>query len=137
MFESYCRENLGPLMLRLALGPVYVYHGFVKIMASGGTAWAPGLSVFWQVVLAWGQFAAGAAVLLGFRCRLAAGVGLACTLGHLAWLYGWDLFRLPVPSLEPIVLVVLVGLALLFLGSGDLALDGRSGGGFARGGKKR
>jgi uncharacterized membrane protein YphA (DoxX/SURF4 family) len=137
MIEAYCREKLGPLMLRLALGMVCVYHGFLKIMAAGGTAWAPGLGTAWQVALAWGEFTAGVAALARFRCRAAATVALACTGGQVLWTYGWELFRLPLKSLEPILIVLLMGLALLFLGAGDLAVDGRSRGGFARAGRKR
>ena len=51
MFKSYCKENLGPLTLRLALGLVCVYHGYVKIMATGGTTWYPGMPVGWQLLL--------------------------------------------------------------------------------------
>jgi hypothetical protein len=51
----------------------------------------------------------------------------------MAWWYGWELFRLPLPKLEPVVVVVLMGLALLLLGAGELAV-GRGGG---RGAKKR
>ncbi len=127
MFEAYCREKLGPLMLRLALGLVCVYHGFLKIMAVGGTAWSPDLPVLWQVALAWGEFVGGVAVLAGFRCRVAAGIALACTLGHVFWANGWGLFQLPWIRLERIVTVILMELSLVFLGGGDLALDGGKG----------
>jgi putative oxidoreductase len=134
MIESYCREKLGPLVLRLALGLVCVYHGYLKIMAAGGTAWAPGLSVWLQVFLAWGQFTGGVAVLFGFRTRLAAGLVLACMAGQTAYYHGWDLLRLPLPSLEPLLIMALVALGVLFVGAGDLAVDGRGG---ARGFRKR
>jgi uncharacterized membrane protein YphA (DoxX/SURF4 family) len=128
MIEAYCREKLGPLALRLALGLVCVYHGFVKIMASGGTAWASGLATPWQVLIAWGEFTAGVAVLAGFRCRLAAAAVLAVTAAQPAWWYGWRLFDLPLRTLEPVAVVLLMGLSLLFLGAGGLALDARGGG---------
>jgi uncharacterized membrane protein YphA (DoxX/SURF4 family) len=122
MFEAYCREKLGPLALRLALGLVCVYHGFVKIMAAGGTTWTPGLPVGWQAAIAWGEFAAGLAILVGFRCRSAAALVLAVTVGQMAWWYGWGMFRLPLRTLEPVAVVVLMGLSLLFLGAGELAV---------------
>jgi uncharacterized membrane protein YphA (DoxX/SURF4 family) len=133
MFEAYCREKLGPLALRLALGLVCVYHGFLKIMAAGGTAWAPGLPTGWQLMIAWAEFTAGVFILVGFHCRPAALVVLALTVGQMAWWYGWELFRLPLPKLEPVVVVLLMGLALLLVGAGELAV----GGGRGRGAKKR
>lgn len=125
MFESYCKENLGPLALRLALGFVCVYHGYVKIMASGGTTWYPGMPVSWQLFIAWGEFGAGLAILLGFRCRLAAALVVVLTAGTLIWFQGWNLLQLPLRSLEPTIMLLLMGLAVLFLGAGELSVDAR------------
>jgi len=127
VFESFCKEKLGPLVLRLALGSFCVYHGFLKIMASGGTAWYPSMPVAWQLFLAWAEFAAGLAILLGFRCRLAAILILFLTSGTLLWFQGWHLLRLPWQNLEQPLLLLLSTLALLFLGAGDLSIDGRRG----------
>ena len=126
MFEAYCKEKLAPLTLRLALGLVCAYHGYLKIMAAGGTAWAPGLATGWQVLIAWGEFTAGLAILVGFRCRIAATAILALTVGPLAWWQGWNLFHLPLRTLEPVATLLLAGLALLFLGAGELSLDARA-----------
>jgi uncharacterized membrane protein YphA (DoxX/SURF4 family) len=122
MFEAYCRENLGPLALRLALGLVCAYQGFDKITAAGGTRWTTTLPAGWQLTIAWSQFTAGAAILAGFRCREAAALVLVLTAGQMAWWYGWDLFHLPVASLGPVVVIVLMALALVFLGAGGLAV---------------
>jgi uncharacterized membrane protein YphA (DoxX/SURF4 family) len=129
VFDALLKDKLAPLTLRLALGMICVYHGFLKIMVSGGTAWQTGLPVGWQLVIAWGEFAAGLAILLGFRCRLAVTLVLAITAGNLAWWYGWGFFHLPLQSLEPTFMLLLMALALLFLGSGELGVDGRLGGG--------
>jgi uncharacterized membrane protein YphA (DoxX/SURF4 family) len=127
VFEKYCRDKLAPLALRLALGLACVYHGYLKIMASGGTAWQTGLPVGWQLLIAWGEFGAGLALLVGLRCRLAAAVALAVIVGMIAWQEGWNVFHLSPHILEPILLLVLIGLALVFQGGGDLTLAGRSG----------
>jgi uncharacterized membrane protein YphA (DoxX/SURF4 family) len=129
VFEAFCKETLGPLSLRLALGLVCVYHGYVKIMATGGTTWAPGLAVGWQLLIAWGEFFAGLAVLVGFRCRVAALVGLTLTAGTMIWWQGWKLLETPLWNVEPTFMVLLTGLSLLFLGAGELSVDGRIGGG--------
>jgi uncharacterized membrane protein YphA (DoxX/SURF4 family) len=129
MFEAFCREKLGPLALRLALGLVCAYHGFVKIMAAGGTTWYPSLPTGWQLLIAWGEFCAGVAILVGFRCRWAAAGVLALTSGTWIWFQGWNLLHLPLKTLEPVVMVLLTGLALLFFGAGELSVDARAGGG--------
>ncbi|HEV3256561.1 MAG TPA: DoxX family protein [Gemmataceae bacterium] len=139
MFEAFCKEKLGPLSLRLALGSACVYHGYLRIMVAGGTAWYPSWPVGWQLLIAWGEFGAGLAILLGFRCRVAAALVLAITAGTLAWWQGWNALHLPLRTLEPTVLLLLLGLALVFVGAGGLSLDSRSGGGLAmaRPAKKR
>jgi uncharacterized membrane protein YphA (DoxX/SURF4 family) len=125
VFEKWMKEKLAPMTLRLALGLVCVYHGYLKIMASGGTAWNPAWPVGWQLALAWGEFCAGVAILVGFRCRLAAAVVLAITLGTFLWQQGWSVWKLPINTLEPILFLLLIGLSLLFLGAGELSVDGR------------
>ncbi|HEV3204713.1 MAG TPA: DoxX family protein [Gemmataceae bacterium] len=127
MFDRICKEKLGPLALRLALGLFCVYHGYLKIMVAGGTAWNPAMPVGWQFLLSWGELASGLAILVGYRCRIAAGVVLGLLVGSLVWWQGWKLFRMPVQTLEPTILLLLIGLALLFLGAGELSVDARSG----------
>jgi uncharacterized membrane protein YphA (DoxX/SURF4 family) len=127
VIEAFCKDKLGPFVLRLALGLVCAYHGYVKIMANGGTTWSPNLTVGWQLFVAWGEFVAGLAILLGFRCRLAAGMVLSLLIGLLLWTQGWRVWRLPIQSLETTVLFFLTGMAVLFVGAGELSLDRRGG----------
>ena len=115
MFESFCKEKLAPLALRLALGSFCVYHGYLKIMAAGGTAWYPALPKGWQLLISWGEFCAGVAIVLGFRCRWAAGIVLALTAGTLIWWQGWNVFRLPLPSMEPTVMFFTLGIEFTHL----------------------
>jgi uncharacterized membrane protein YphA (DoxX/SURF4 family) len=121
------REKLGPLTLRLALGLVCVYHGYLKIMMAGGTAWYPSWPTGWQVLCAWGEFAAGLAIVVGLRCRLAAATVLLLLAGTLFGWQGWNVLHLPLRSLEWTLLLMMVGLALLFVGAGEWSLDGRVG----------
>jgi uncharacterized membrane protein YphA (DoxX/SURF4 family) len=127
VFQAFCRDKLGPLTLRLALGLFCVYHGYIKIMANGGTTWSPNLSVGWQLLVAWGEFACGLAILLGFRCRLAAGFVLILIAGLFVATQGWHIWRLPIHSLETTSLLLFSGLALLCIGAGGLSLDQRGG----------
>ena len=51
---------------------------------------------------------------------------------------GWKVLEMPLWHLEPAFMVLLMGLALLFLGAGELSVDGRIGGGVtARPAKKK
>jgi uncharacterized membrane protein YphA (DoxX/SURF4 family) len=128
VFEAFCKDKLGPLALRLALGAVYVWHGYLKIMATGGMSWYPTWPVGWQLLIAWGEFAAGLAILLGFYCRWAAGAALVLTAGVLTCWQGLHVEHWPWRSLEPTLVLLMGALALLFLGAGELSLDGRGAG---------
>jgi uncharacterized membrane protein YphA (DoxX/SURF4 family) len=128
VFESFLKEKLAPLTLRLALGLVCIYHGFVKIMSNGGMTWHLTMPVVWQLAIAWAEFAAGLAILLGFRCRWAAAVALTALIATQAWSLGWGILQQPLRSLEPTGVLVLVAVSLLFLGAGELSIDGRAGG---------
>lgn len=127
MFEAFFREKLGPLALRLALGSACVYHGFLKIMAHGGAWWTSGMPTGLQMAIAWGEFVAGIAILIGFYCRWAAVMALVVTIGTLAWWHGWGLFHLPLKTLEPTIMLTLVSLSLVFQGAGEISLDARGG----------
>jgi uncharacterized membrane protein YphA (DoxX/SURF4 family) len=128
VFETHFREKIGPFVLRLALGLVCVYHGFAKIQANGGTAWAPDLGQGWQFAIAWGEFGAGLAVIVGLYPRWAAGVILLVSVGTLAWFQGTNVLSQPLTSLEPRFLVILCALALACLGGGSWAVSAPVGG---------
>ena len=142
MFEAYCREKLGPLVLRLALGLVSVLEGYQRIKRDGGTAWTTDLPPTWQLAISWGEFTAGVAILAGFRCRWAAAAVLVLLVGQQVWWHGWGMLDQSLPRLEWLGIVLLMGLSLLFLGGGGLAVDARGAGGrgalsTGRAGKKR
>jgi uncharacterized membrane protein YphA (DoxX/SURF4 family) len=126
VFEAFCKDKLGPLLLRLAVGMVCVYHGYLKIMYAGGTAWHPGWPVGWQVGLSWAEFSAGVAMVLGFRCRIAAGLALLAITTDLVWDEGWRILQMPPRVPERVALLLLTGVALVCLGAGELSVDGRA-----------
>jgi putative oxidoreductase len=134
VFETHFREKIGPFILRLALGLVCVYHGFAKIQSNGGAAWTPELGTGWQLAIAWGEFGAGLAIIVGLYSRWAAGVILLVSVGTLAWFQGTKLFSQSLASLEPRFLVILCSLALVCLGGGSWAVSPSAGG---KGAKKR
>lgn len=118
VFEATVREKLGPLVLRLALGLICCYHGFLKIMARGGMNWSSGLPLGWQLAIAWAEFGAGIAILIGLYVRWASGLVFLVVIGSLAWFQGLGLFSQPLASLEQHFLLIFCALALLFVGGG-------------------
>jgi uncharacterized membrane protein YphA (DoxX/SURF4 family) len=135
VFEVFFRDKVAPLVLRVVLGVVCVYHGYLKIMADGGTTWVNGLSTFWQLAIAWGEFGAGLAILVGFRTRTAGVLILGLIIGMQLWWHGWNVFRLPIATLEPTILLLVMGLSVVLLGAGEISLDNRVGGKAPAGGK--
>jgi putative oxidoreductase len=124
VWDSIFKDKLAPLALRITLGIICIHHGFLKIMASGGTNWYPPLPAGWQLIIAWAEFSGGVAILLGFRCRLSTALVLVVTTGTLLWLQGWTLLRSPVRSLESPFMLLMVAIALLCLGAGEMSVDG-------------
>lgn len=126
MFEQYFKDKVGPLTLRLAVGILCVHHGFLKIMAGGGTNWLSGVPTGWQAFLSWGEFVGGLLVLAGFWTRFGALLSFTVTLGGLIWLHGWRTLEQPYRTLEPVLLFALVSAALLFIGGGEWSLSSGS-----------
>jgi uncharacterized membrane protein YphA (DoxX/SURF4 family) len=112
----------------MALGLVCIYHGFAKIQANGGTNWAPDLHVLWQLAIAWGEFGAGMAILVGLYSRWAAAAALVISTGTLVWFQGVRLFSQPIASLESRFLIMFCSVALLCLGGGAWAVSASHGG---------
>src|SRR5262249_44448100 len=82
MFDTLAKNTLGPLILRVALGVIFIYHGLGKVNAATewGATWEqkanpnnpnphPG---HLQMAFAWGELIGGFALALGLLTRLAA-----------------------------------------------------------------
>src|SRR5438874_2355413 len=65
--DKVARNALAPLLLRLGLAVVFIFHGMGKVSPdkSWGTAWHPELSVPLQTAVAWGEFLGGLALASG------------------------------------------------------------------------
>jgi uncharacterized membrane protein YphA (DoxX/SURF4 family) len=133
MFDALLKDKLGPLTLRIALGSYCLYHGFLKIMHHGGAWWTTGMPTWMQLMTAWTEFGSGITILLGFFCRANAGNAISVTVGTMAWFHGWNALHLPLSSLELPLLIVLMEVALVCIGPGDISIDAR----WAKGGSKR
>lgn len=125
-------DNTGKLILRLALGILILFHGIAKIKAGvgglSGAVTAAGLPAFVTYGVYVGEVLAPILVLLGFYCRIGAGLIainmlFAFTLVHRAELFvvgktgGW--------ALELQGMFLFTALALVFLGPGRFSLNGK------------
>src|SRR4051812_2988103 len=96
MFDAVARNVLVPLLLRAALGVIFIFHGLGKISKEGnemGAAWLkakpatpagadssatpasepePPPPAALQLAVAWGELIGGIALIVGFLTRVAA-----------------------------------------------------------------
>jgi len=121
--------GLGLLMLRLALGLVFVVHGGQKLFVMGPSATGgmlgqmgiPGAALFGPV-LAIVEPLAGAALILGLLTRLAAFAIAADMFGAIVMFHSKHGFFVPMGIEFPMMLCV-SALALLALGAGPYSTD--------------
>ena len=122
--DKVARNALAPLLLRLGLAVVFIFHGMGKVSPdkSWGTAWHPELSVALQAAVAWGEFLGGVALAIGFLTRLAALGIVGIMAGAIATVH-WQ-FGFPGPKgWEYNFVLITMALAVALLGSGVLGLD--------------
>ena len=136
--DKLARNVLAPLVLRLGLAVVFIFHGMGKLGSDNkwGTGWdkrpeEQRLSPALQAPVAWGEFLGGVAVGIGFLSRIAALGLIAIMAGAIATVQGQHDFGLhsgPTPGGPPLgyeynfVLIVLC-IGVVLLGTGPLGLD--------------
>ena len=69
---SFLKPSLAPLILRLGLAVVFIFHGCLKLIVYGGAGWSEDVPTFAQHVVTWAELLCGAALLVGLLSRLAA-----------------------------------------------------------------
>jgi putative oxidoreductase len=125
--NNLTRNVLAPLVLRLALAFFFAFQGMSKLGPDNGwgSNWHPKIHTPVQILIAWGQFLGGVALLLGFLTRLMAltlgGILIASIMAaHGAG--GFDIRNRGVGfEYSVALLAVCAGVALL--GGGSVALD--------------
>ena len=88
--DKLARYALAPLVLRLGLAVVFIFHGMQKVRAgdSWGTGWNPEMPGAMQAAVAWGELLGGLAMALGFLTRLAALGLIAIMVGAIVTVQG-------------------------------------------------
>jgi putative oxidoreductase len=118
-----------PLILRLCLAAIFIFHGYQKVATPGndaGAAWmkgedAPPKAV--QLAVAYGEFAGGIAMAIGFLTRLAALGIIAIMAGAIYTVTGGNGFDNLSHGYEYNMAIIAMALSLFFLGGGLVAVD--------------
>lgn len=124
-------DKLGPyagFFLRLAIGVVFVYHGYQKVFGgtSFGTAWNPGdMSVIVQALVAWGELLCGLAILVGFKTKIASLGIIIIMAGAIFLVHGKNGFNMMNGGFEYNYVLILASLALAGIGPGPFAIGGK------------
>src|SRR5947209_6294919 len=65
--------HLASFLLRLGLGAIFFFHGYLKVYVKEGAGWSNNLPAATERGVAWGETVGGACMLVGLLSRLAAG----------------------------------------------------------------
>lgn len=121
--------TLVPLLLRLGLAAVFLFHGQEKCFTKGhelGANWdtskgAPHKVV--QISVAWGELLCGGALAIGLLSRVAA-LGIIVIMGGAIWLVtGAHGFSILNHGYEYNAVLIVMAACLVLLGGGTLAVD--------------
>lgn len=117
-------EDYGLLVLRIALGIIFIYHGYPKIKNPKMMAQTFGNT--FPLILGLFEFIAGVLTLIGLYTQFAAVVFIVIMLGALYYkIAKWKIsfFAQNTTGWEFDLLILASSLALLFLGAGNYSLD--------------
>jgi putative oxidoreductase len=134
MFEGVAIRTFVPLLLRVGLAAVFIYHGLEKITPDNayGLKWAdhmPGAPAVLQnapplqALVSWGELLGGAAVALGLFTRLAAAGLIIIMMGAILTYTGGHGFSAVSGGYEYNFVLILMAAALMLSGAGTFSLD--------------
>lgn len=125
-------DNTGKLILRLALGILILLHGIAKIKGGvgglSGAVTAAGLPAFVTYGVYVGEVLAPILVLLGWYCRIGAGLIAINMLFAIALVHGAELTAIGKTggwALELQGMFLFTAIALALLGPGRFSLNGK------------
>jgi putative oxidoreductase len=131
MMKLFRNDDLGKLLLRLAVGGLMLFHGVAKILNPGALKYIGGqlaeigLPQFIAYGVFLGEVVGPLLAIVGFYARIG-GLLMACNmLFAIVLVHGGELFMLTGNggwALELQGLFLFGALAILFLGSGSMAL---------------
>jgi putative oxidoreductase len=137
MFSTFAKNALVPLLLRLTLATIFIYHGLDLVygldLAGGrdpdkewGAHWdkrpdAPPAPV--QLAVAWGELLGGIALAFGFLTRLAALGIIAIMAGAIATVHWPNGFDIRQGGFEYNFAIIMMCVCLILGGPGPFAVD--------------
>lgn len=123
-FKSY-----GSLFLRIGLGVVFIFHGYPKVFGEGaalGTAWnSHGMPLILQILVSWGEFIGGIALIIGFLTSYAAFGIIVIMVGAIVTVHGKNGFSMMNQGYEYNFVLIMMCLALIACGAGPLSVDSK------------
>jgi putative oxidoreductase len=129
MFTTFCKNVLSPLLLRLALAAIFIFHGLNLVGGpekDWGANWMEGPNAQpapVQLAVAWGQLLGGIALGAGFLTRLAALGIIGIMAGAIAtvhWPHGFDITK---HGYEYNFAIIAMCVCLVLGGPGPFAVD--------------
>jgi putative oxidoreductase len=126
MFTNICNKTVTPLLLRMMLASIFIFHGLDLVGGEGhqgGANWNPDLPAAAQLAVAWGQLLGGIALALGLLTRLAA-LGIIVIMGGaiatVHWPHGFNGAK---GGFEYNAAIIVMCLCLVIGGPGPIAID--------------
>jgi putative oxidoreductase len=123
MVNTFVRDAVVPLLLRLGLAAVFLYHGTDLVSKDLGAGWNPNLPGPAQVAVAWGELLGGLAMALGLLTRLAALGLIVIMAGAIVLVHAPHGFDIQKHGWEYNFVLIVVAVAVFLLGSGPFGVD--------------
>ncbi|MEK6826001.1 MAG: DoxX family protein [Nanoarchaeota archaeon] len=117
------------LLIRVALGIVFIVHGYMKLFGGilGTTGFFSSLGIptagFFAIVVAIVEFFGGIAVLLGIFTRIASALIFIDMLVAFILVHGKNGFLVSNNGFEFVFVLGLMAVSLIFSGAGKISLD--------------
>jgi putative oxidoreductase len=130
MLSAFSKNVVVPLLLRLALAAIFIFHGLHSVSADNqyGAAWMnkhaqdpPPAAV--QLAVSWGELLGGIAMVFGFLTRVAAVGLIIIMIGAIALIHWQNGFDIRSNGFEYNVAIIVMCLCLVLGGPGPLATD--------------
>ena len=124
--------DVGPLVLRLALGAIFLYHGYDKVFIKGhaaitGFMGSLGLPVpeLMAYLVSYGELTTGVLLIIGFLTYWASIVDIIIALVAFCTVHVTKGFGLSGGGFEYIMLIGAAAVSLLVSGAGKYSIDGQ------------
>ncbi len=127
-------SDVGPLVLRLALGAIFFYHGYDKIFVKGipaitgfMTSLGLPLPMLMAYLVSYGELISGILLIVGFLTYWVAIIDIIIALVAFFTVHAAKGFAISGGGYEFIMLIFAASVAILISGAGKYSVDGQLG----------